>query len=277
MVWQDKAHLPYQQLPDSLKGYVSYIVGAHGLDGDKVLVDDLADTLFAVPKDVFAAGRGRIGSHKNRLLTVKSPAKVDLKGAITAGIQDHIEHLGRDSESFSLPVYKKWAKLMTDTKNKKGWPVVFKNRKGLYSTLRSIYEGVKLDGTDGCGLRGMYGDFLDEASGVTGNTHLKEAAKQYRAVGKKWVQLAEAALPANIPALKETSALMDKRYALYCQNKPTEMRVVSDQLERLQSELNSAFPLKDAEVAALFTDLQQKLEAVYEGEMQALGAIQKAI
>jgi hypothetical protein len=277
VAWVDKAHLPHQQLPESLKGYASHVVGVHGANNGQILVDDIADHLFAVPADVFAAGRGRIGSDKNRLFIAQPPAKINLKGAILAGIQDHIEHLGRDSESFSLPVYKKWAKLMTDSKNKKGWPVVFKNRKGLYSTLRSIYEGVVLDGTDGCGLRGMYADFLEEASGVIGNPALEEAVQQYQAVAGQWAELANAAMPADAPSFKQTHTLMDKRYALYKQNKLAEMRSVSDEMERLQAEFDHAFPLKDAEIGELFATLQQKLEAIYDGETRALAALQKAI
>src|SRR5690606_8666641 len=104
----------------------------------------------------------------------------DLRAAIRAGIADCVEHLGRDSESFSLPVYKKWAKMMTDTRNKKGWPVVFKDRKGLYITLRSVFEGIVLDDTEGAGLRLLYADFLDEAALLLDTPALSEAAARYR-------------------------------------------------------------------------------------------------
>jgi hypothetical protein len=277
VAWVDKAHMPHQQLPEALQGRSIHMVGVYGFDNGDVLVDDLADELFRVPVDVFAAGRGRIGSDKNRLILIEPPAKTDLKAAITAGINDHLEHLGRDSESFSLPVYKKWAKLMTDTKNKKGWPVVFKSRKGLYDTVRSIYEGITHDGTDGCGLRGMYADFLEEASPVVGKPALKEAAAMYRAAAKQWVELAQSALPDSVPAFKETKALMVKHRDLYKHHKLDEMRQVSDKLEKFQAELNPKFPMQENEVEALFSILQDKLTAVYEAEVSALEALRRAI
>ena len=277
IAWVDKAHLPHQQLPEALQGYGTYVVGVHGADNGNILVDDLADSLFAVPRDVFAAGRGRIGSDKNRLMLVENPAAIDLEAAIKQGIEDQLEHLGRDSESFSLPVYRKWAKLMTDSKNKKGWPVVFNSRKGLYSTLRSVYEGIALDGTDGCGLRGLYADFLEEASSVLGKAAFKDAAAQYREAATKWTELAEAALPDAVPTFKETKALLVKRYEYLKQNKSDEMRGVVSKLDHLQADLNADFPMSDGAVSDLFADLQRKLSAVFDSETSALEALQQTL
>jgi hypothetical protein len=277
IVWVDKAHLPHQQLPEALKGYAWHVVGAHGADNGNILVDDLADNLFAVSRDVFAAGRGRIGSDKNRLMRVENPAAINLEAAIAQGIRDQLEHLGRDSESFSLPVYKKWAKLMTDSKNKKGWPVVFKSRKGLYSTHRTVYEGIALDGMDGCGLRGLYADFLEEASSVTGNTALLDVAGRYREAAAKWVELAEAALPDNVPAFKETKALLVKRYGYMKRNKLDEMRDVVNKLDQLQADLNADFPMSDSAVGDLFAKLQSILSAIYDSETRALEALRRTL
>ncbi len=267
VVWVDKAHLPHHQLPESLKGHSVYMVGVYGTEDDAFLVDDLAGRLFHVQKDVFAAGRARIGSDKNRILRVTPPEQIDLEAAVMAGINGHLEHLGRDSESFSLPVYKKWAKMMTDTRNKKGWPTVFKSRVGLYSTLRSIYEGVLLDGTDGAALRGIYADFLDEAAGILNKPAMKETAGAYRDVAAKWRAFGNAALPGD--AFAETRDLLNQRYRLYQQGKQDEMRVVSARLENLMGEFNTDFPLDDKAVNALFADLQNHLEGIYAGEVAA--------
>jgi len=267
VVWVDKAHLPYQQLPDSLKGTTVHMVGVHGMDGDYVIVDDVADHLQRVPVDIFAAGRARIGSDKNRILRVTPPKQIDLEAAVMAGINDHLEHLGRDSESFSLPVYKKWAKMLTDTKNKKGWPTVFKARLGLYPTLRSIFEAVTLDGTDGAGLRSIFADFLDEAAGILNKPAIKETAGAYRDVAAKWQAFANAALAADVFA--ETRDLMQKRYQYLHEVKQDKMRPVSDRLEVIMAEFNKDFPLDEAAVNALFADLQEHLEGVYEAEVAA--------
>lgn len=277
IAWVDKAHLPYQQHPESLQGYGSHVVGVYGMEGDNVVVDDVAHGLFRVPAEIFAAGRARIGSDKNRLLLVDAPQQMDLPAAVTSGIQDHVEHLGRDSESFALPVYKKWAKLLTDTKNKKGWQVVFKTRRGLYKTLRSVFEHITLDGTDGSALRGMYADFLDEAAVILNKPALQDVSAQYRAVAARWVEFAEAALPDSVPAFVETKTLMRQRYALYRTQKLDERRAVMDRLAGLETEYFQNFPMNAPDVSDLFVTLQTKLNAIYDGEVQALAALSSAI
>ena len=128
-------------------------------------------------------------------------AKIDLGATITQGIAACVEHLGSDSESFSLPAIRKWARLMTDQKNKKGWPVLFADRRGLYSTLTSLFEAIKLQGAPG-GLRGMYADFLLEAAAVVDDPRLMEPAQHYAALAAQWHALAEAALPDSVPQFK---------------------------------------------------------------------------
>lgn len=275
IAWVDKAHLPYQCLPESLKGYVPNIVGVHGQQGSDILLDDLSEKLFAVPGDIFAAGRARIGSDKNRLLLVEAPRQVDLQAAIRDGIQNHIDHLSADSESFSLPVYKKWAKLLTDSKNKKGWPGVFKKRVGLYATLRSVYEGITLDGTEGAGLRNIYADFLDEAAPIINQPSLKDAAKTYRQAAQRWQVFAESALPDK--PFKETKTLLNQRYHLFKRNKIDEVRIVSEKLESLMGEMSREFPLDDSSINVLFTDMQTKLNAVYDAEVAALETLKQSI
>lgn len=275
IAWVDKGHLPHQCLPKSLQGYASHIVGVHGQQGSDILLDDLAGKLFAVPEDIFAAGRARIGSDKNRLVLVEAPKQVDLQAAIRDGIQSHINYLSADSDSFSLPVYKKWARLLTDTKNKKGWPVVFKQRIGLYGTLRSVYEGITLDGTDGAGLRNMYADFLDEAAPVIKQPSLKDAAKAYRQAAKLWQTFAESALPDN--PFRETKTLFNQRYSLFKRNKVDEVCIVSEKLERMMGEMNREFPLDEASINILFTDMQTKLNAIYDAEVTALETLKQSI
>lgn len=277
LAWVDKAHLPYQHLPEALKGYNSHTVGIHGQKDGQIVVDDLAAGPFMVLPEDFAAARGRIPSDKNRLMLVDTPSRIDLKAAVSAGIQDCLEHLGRDSESFSLPVYKKWAKLITDRRNKKGWHVVFKERKGLYSTLRSIYEGIEHDSTEGYALREMYADFLEDASKILDNPALMRAAAQYHHAARAWDNLAEAALPDGVAALKQTKDLMTRRYEQYWHRDLDGVRETSADLEIMQANYDPAFPMNDEQVDSLFNNLQDKLMLVYDAEVEALETLRQAV
>ncbi len=277
VAWTDKACLPHHALPERLKGYDIHVVGVHGTDGDQIIVDDLAEKLFTVPRDVFAEARNQIPSDKNRLLITGKSSAIDLPAAVMTGLRDHVEHLERDSESFSLPVYKKWAKLMTDAKNKKGWPTVFKSRNGLYGTLRSVHEGITLNSSDGYGLRALYADFLDEAAPIVNKPALRDAANAYRKAGDVWVAAAEAALPDSVPLLAETKSLMQARYDHYNHNRIDALRDTMTKLNALEEAHKQEFPLDDAAVIALFADLSDKLNAVYEAEVAALAVLSEAL
>lgn len=271
IAWVDKAHLPYHQLPAWLDGMSSHMVGVYALNDQRVLVDDRANGLIEVDIEPFQAGRGRVSSDKNRLLRMEPSGPIDLPAAIRAGIDDCVAHLSRDSESFSLPVYQKWAKMMTNTRNKKGWPVVFKERVGLYSTLCSIYEGIVIECGDKHALRSLYAGFLDEAADVLNNPALNAAASHYRSAASVWTDLAQSVLP-NDP-LREARDLLDQRQAFYETRQWDKMRVVNDRREALSQQYDNDFPMNTAEVTTLFETIQARLEAVYAAETQALEAL----
>ena len=278
ITWVDKAHLPHQQLPEHMKAHISHVFGVYGLDeaAGTVQVDDLAQCLIAVDLPTLEAARARISSDKNRTLTLNMTGVIDLPAAIRAGIADCIEHLGRDSESFALPVYKKWAKLMTDPKNKKGWPVVFQSRKGLYSTLRGVFEGIVLDNTEGAALRNLYADFLTEAAPVLDNPALEEAAAAYHVAAAHWDELANCVLSHDIPPLREATDLLIQRYMFYRECRWDELEPVSHRLEELDTELNAHFPLGDQGVHDLFATMQTHLQTIYDTEVEALAVLRRA-
>ncbi len=281
IAWIDQESLPYFHLRPMYNGCFGHFVTAFGLEDGQVWVDDRAKKPVQVEAEAFAKARARIGSYKNRLLLLESNGgPLDLESAITSGINDCIEHLSRDSQSFAIPTYRKWARLMTDQKNKKGWPVVFKDGKGLYSTLRSLHEGIKLFGTKGGGLRQMYGEFLSEAAPILNNAALNDAADQYKALGDSWAVFADAVLPDAISPLGETRTLLAQKYALYNEHGGEGLEQVSElsnQLSDMEAELNSNLPLSDAETAALFSEIQEHLYGLYSAEKEALNTLQEAM
>lgn len=278
VAWVDRAHLPYLQLPDAMKGHIGHMVAVCGMDGTDMLVDDRAAAPFRVPSDIFADARARIGSYKNRLLLVENAHPVDLVDAVNAGLHAFVEHLSSTSDSFSLPTLRKWGRMMTDEKNKKGWPVVFKDRRGLYSTLRSTFEAVELDNGGG-GLRSVYAGFLEEAADVTGNHALNDTAQHYRDLAAQWSRLAEAMLPDEVEPLRETKALLRQRHAVLMQGGDAwqSTKPITGQLRQMSSQLNLAFPMDDAGIKNLFGAIQEHLMGIYEAEVKALAALKSVI
>lgn len=95
-----------------------------------------------------------------------SVAEDALRVAARAGIVDCLDNLAGSSASFSLPAWRKWARMMTDTRNPTGWPRVFADGAGLVGALLSTYEGTEPIGMTGGHLRGLYAQFLDEAAAL---------------------------------------------------------------------------------------------------------------
>ena len=281
IAWVDQEKLPYFYLRPMYSGCFGHFVTVFGQENGRYLLDDRAQKPLSVAGETLELARGRIGSYKNRLLLLQgSGSAFDLPTAIMAGLEDCVDYLSQTSQTFALPVYKKWAKMMTDSKNKKGWPVVFKEKVGLYSTLRSLHEGIKHFGTAGGGLRGFYADFLDEAEAILNMPGLGEAATQYRQVAALWSSFAEAVLPDSIAPLKETKALLAQKYALFLAQgtgADAELRQLSQQLQDMEVELNGRFPISDQEMHALFANMQTHLEQIHDAEQGALAALAEAI
>jgi hypothetical protein len=281
IAWVDLGHLPYLQLPDSLKGHIGHLLVVCGRDDDGAFwLDDRAAQPYRVTADELANARARITSYKNKL-GLLGPGRADpnLATAVEAGLRDCVANLGAKSDSFSLPTLRKWSRLMTDTKNAKGWPVVFKTRRGLYNALQSTFEGIELAGNAGGGLRGLYADFLDEAAEVVRRPALQSVAATYRALAGQWTQLAEAALPDAVAPFQETKRLLRQKHAALMQGQAgvAMAQPITDQLADLGRRTSREFPLEATEVDTLFSDLGERLSALYAAEIEALAELKAAV
>lgn len=279
MLWVDRAQLPWQGLPESYSGHFGHMLVAYGYDGDDVLIDDRALQPFRLPRAQLAEARARIGSYKNRLLTVDSFASFDLRAALVAGIRDCAEHLAQPSDSFSLPVIRKWARLLTDSKNAKGWPKLFADGRRLFSALVSVFENVTDYGADGGSLRPLYAQFLDEASRRLNAPALHEVAERYRVLGLRWSTLGETALPTNVAPLAAAKELIAYRSALSLGQGDAaraEQQAPAAELDALRRRCDAEFPLDAAGRMRLFEQMQEELYTIYAEEVEANRHLQEA-
>ena len=277
LVWIDKASMSYHSLPEQHIGHLVHIIGVHSKEGDSYILDDLADKTWKVSADDMATARKPIPSNKQRTVTLNPSYEFDLQSAVIAGIQDHIDYLSQDSESFSLPTIKKWAKMMVHPKNKKSWNVVFNKRAGLYTTLRSVYEGITLDNTEGAGLRDMYADFLIEANTII-DADLSDAIQAYRVCADAWRDLANTALSDDVPAFAQAKKLMQSRYSNFAQQNVEALAKDIQAMDALEPQYNlEGFPLDDAGVNTLFEAMHDKLNTIYDAEQSALAILKKAV
>ncbi|HET8787273.1 MAG TPA: BtrH N-terminal domain-containing protein, partial [Actinomycetes bacterium] len=118
----DVARLRYRAVPDWLCGMTPQDVLVELADGEPLLWD-LAPAPFPVTWAELAEARAGVRSAKHRLLVAEPPEEpVDLAGAAAAGIADTWKGmLEPPMRNFGAPGLAKWADLLTDTRDPKGW------------------------------------------------------------------------------------------------------------------------------------------------------------
>lgn len=282
ILWLERELLDYYNRDPDDTGWFSWVVTACGYDAaaDVFTIDDTGAAPFTVPGASLIASRQRIPSFKNRLLLLSPPESIDLPAAIRDGIQGNIDYLGAKSTSFALPTLRKWARMLTDTKNAKGWPTVFAEGKCLFSGLVSVYEGIMHEGSDGTALRGMYADFLTEAAAVLGSAALSDAAAEYRALGAKWHALAEMSLDPSVEILAAARTLLDQREAAIKTGGDDQADTIvglGKEFEAMRPEADAAFPRDQAWIDDLFARMQAQVSDIYAHEQAALDTLRGSL
>ncbi|MEV0612724.1 BtrH N-terminal domain-containing protein [Nonomuraea sp. NPDC050404] len=277
VVLPDRYHLGYWHLPASLDGHGGHPVVAYRRDADGVFLDDRGGAPLRVPRERFDAARARVGSYRNVLhvLGEAKPTEAALAAAAGEGLRDCAAHLSAASDSFSLPAWRKWGRLLVDTRNAKAWPKVFADRQGLAGALLSVWEEVEPVGMDGGNLRDLFADALDEAATLLSRPGLAELAGRYREIHAMWHDLAEAALPADVPLLARirelTAAVKESVMAEGSAGEPA-AALAAKELWEARAAANEHFAAA-ADVDQFFAPLAVRVSAIYEAEREAIGRL----
>ena len=167
------------------------------LRGDQPLLWDLAPAPFPVTWTELAEARAGVRS---------APAgggrapdgPVDLAGAAAAGMADTwAGMLEPPMRNFGVPGLGKWAELLTDAGDPKGWPRLLAPPGRQFQFLTWLYDWVETAGTGGGCFRAMYAEFLEEAARVLDRPELAGLAGDYRELAAAWTALAETAVAAG--------------------------------------------------------------------------------
>ncbi|WP_157368323.1 BtrH N-terminal domain-containing protein [Alloactinosynnema sp. L-07] len=274
MIWPDRFHIGYWNVPALLDGHGGDVVLAYAIDDGKVHLDDRTLATLTVPIEDVERARARVTSWKNLSLTIPEP-KVDparIRSAVQEGIEDVVTRLTQSSDSFSLPTWRKWSRMMTDKRNKKGWPQVFADGTGLLRALASVWEGIEPVGMCGGNQRGLFADFLDQAAGILDRPALRDEAERWREIAGKWHVLAEAAFPADIPAvarIRELTATVSTA-VIDGDAGRDECRAAAQELWDLRQDE----PFTEAE--AIFADMGRALADIHAAETMAVGILESA-
>ncbi|HET7767324.1 MAG TPA: BtrH N-terminal domain-containing protein [Chloroflexota bacterium] len=281
----DRYYMGYWRMPEYKEAQGGPDVVVYAERGDGVHVDDRNVSPLIVPRDKVDEARARVVSYKNSLYAIdpasgQIPAET-LRAAVRAGLADCVEHLSAASDSFSLPAWRKWARLLTDQKNAKAWPRVFAERKGgLAGALLSVWEDIMPAGGYGGHLRDLYAEFLDQAAVLVENPRLHAVAESFRGVSESWHRVAETALPDTVaPFARLRDLTVAVRQAIVDPAAVTaaEADQAAADLWALREELDGEFPLGDAEVGELLAALSGAVEAVYTRETEAVAQLKEVV
>ena len=235
IVWVEVTKLPYLFLSGHPNMYHTIVV--YERDDNEFVVGDLGQTVARISVEELEEVRHSHFAPKFRSLTITgAPAKPDVREMVTQRIQltcsQMLEGLG--ITNFGMQAFKKWANMLINTKNKKGWSQCFTDGPGLHGAMSSVYGQIELRGFGGSAFRGMYADFVEQAAGVLKKPALKKVADQFREADASWHNVALAALPDSIPVLKETRGVFDRRAALL--QKPRTAKI-DEELDSIRTRL----------------------------------------
>ena len=157
VVWPDHFHVGYWHVPEWLDGHGGHAVVVYAEHEGRLHLDDRNLAPLTVSGDDLDRARARIGSFRNASFVVRTRDHVvpaaSLQAAVRAGLEATVEHLSAASDSFSLPAWRKWSRMLVDRRAAKAWPTVFADRRGLVGALLSVWEGVEPAGMYGGNLR----------------------------------------------------------------------------------------------------------------------------
>lgn len=264
IVWVEVTKLPYMFLSGHANAYHQVVV--YGMEGDDVLVGDLGDSVIRMSMEELTEARNSNYAPKFRTVVIsEATAKPQLRETLSDRIRVTCSQMleGLGIANFGLAALNKWAQMLTNTKNKKGWPNCFPGGPPLHGAMSSVFGQIELRGYGGSAFRGLYADFLDQAAGVLKKSALKKVAEQFRESEASWRAISDAALPDSIPLLKETREALTRRSVLIRKPRTTaidkELESLRDRLKQLRERSAKELSLSKADTLDLFGAISERV------------------
>jgi Domain of unknown function (DUF4872)/Butirosin biosynthesis protein H, N-terminal len=289
IIWLDAAALPYKAMPAMLTGMASHLVVLYAIDerANRARIGDLTDEAIDVLADVLASARGRIKKDKNRVMTVLAGKAVpNLSTLVHAGLDACRQGLlganaiGGSRTNFSLDALRVWGDRLHGTRDKDSWERMFTPGARLWRALTSINEYIEHHGTGGGLCRPLFAEFLGEAADALGSGSLRALGEQYSGLGRAWSELANAAVPDDVPAMREAKELLAQRSELLHSDGPPAtdaVRATWKRLDELATAAEQEFPLSASAVVNLRAELQRRVRAIHAAELAAHEALTAAV
>ena len=275
MAWLSLGELPWAPRLGTVGelGAMPHVVVVEAIAGGTATVRDLAPAPFEVDVAVLSRARARLRAGKFRTLAVAPggaapdprEAVRDAIAACAAELRGATRVRGPMAKNFGLSGLARWAAALAGSDKKKPWTRVFPPAHAAHA-LAWTRHWIELASTGGGGFRPMYADFLDEAAAIVRRPALRTLARDYRALGKAWRELAAAALPDRVAPLAAIRRAQDARHAASGRGDVAAMRRAEDALFAALDAARVAPPLDAAALATHYTALAARVTALVADE-----------
>jgi hypothetical protein len=177
----------------------------------------------------------------------------------------------------------KWAGMLENTRNKQSWARVFSTGADLFQALAGrtaqpgIFIWVMTWAAAPDAERGLFADFLEEATEILNKPKLLPIAGQFRGAAAVWRKLAESVLPDTIPVLRETRGLLIRQRELFIekgQAADAMRREVRAELEKNKKAAADVLDPSSEVVRRIKDELRQHVLQIHDMERAAVHALQ---
>ncbi len=266
-------------MPKQFAGQAPTVVGILGLEGDDFLVDAGGTKPLRVSRQRIVEARAAFKKGKNRMASVPSgPTTVDLRTPIHEAVAACAERYETApykgfASNFGLAGMEKWAKLLTDERDKKGWPTLFPEGRLACLGLRRVYEGLQHEMTSAAGGRPMYADFLREAAAITGGRGYEAAAKAADAAGERWAAIASMIAGCDVKDVRTGCDLLDAYAEMLDDGAADGQR--AEAAQRLRESL-AACTMTKVDALQIYRELSSMVSAARDAEANLMSALRTA-
>ncbi len=282
VVWPDRYLIGYWQLP-AFDGLGGHPVIAYAERDGRIHLDDRTLAPLTVAGEDVDQARARVGSYRNAMLAVRTRdtaiPEERLRTAVLSGLEDMVGNLGGRSDSFAVPAWRKWARMLVASGPAKAWPRVFADGAGLFGALLSVWEGVEPAGMTGGNLRREFAAGLTEAAALLDEPRLGDEAARWVEIGELWHSLAEAAVPTSVPACAQARELTAAVTGAVAEGDAgrADSAAAAQNLWALRDRYAAEPPFAPEEITAILAAMSGILWEIYEAEKAAVGRLEELV
>jgi hypothetical protein len=276
IVWPDRYLIGYWHLPAWLDGHGGHPVIAYAEQDGRIHLDDRNLAPLTVAGEDADRARARVSSYRNAMLAVRNRdnaiAPEQLRTAVRSGLEDMVDYLGGRSDSFAVPAWRKWSRMLIASGPAKAWPQVFADGAGLFGALLSVWEGVEPAGMTGGNLRREFATGLTEAAALLDEPRLGDEAARWVEIADLWHALAEAAVPVSVSACARARELTAEVTGAVAEGDAgrTGRAAAARELWTLRDRYAAEPPLSAEETTAILATMSGILQEIYDAELAAV-------